>query len=161
MIKPESVEAIQMSTPEEVLDTRSPKEIEEELIRKHEESALKAASKISPADQASIFFQNFYPMFKSRLGFLSNKDARRVIDAIVQWPLEEENPKFNSDIAEEVFVLGTRLLDAKMIMRNTVELEQMQNVLDKKQETGDNPKTSEGVEITSEFIKENEQNDTN
>lgn len=156
MLKPEVVESVQMSTPEEVLDTRSPEEIERELVRKHEEAALEAASKLSPADQASIFFQNFYPMFKSRLSALSNKDARRVIDAIVQWPLEEENPKFNSNTAEEVFVLGTRLLDAKMIMRNVVELEQMQKALDKQNETGDNTQVPEGAEISSEFIKENE-----
>lgn len=160
MLKPESVEPVEMSTPEEVLDTRSPEEIEQEMVRNHEKAALEAANKLTPADQASIFFQNFYPMFKQRLTVLSNKDARRLIDAIVQWPLEDENPKFNSDTAREVFTLGIRLLEAKTIMRNTVELENMQKILDSQQNLGDNTPVAE-VSVTEEFIKENEVNEAN
>lgn len=156
MLKPESVEAIQMSTPEEVLDTRTPEQIEQDLIKKHEQQALDAVNKMAPADIAASFFQQFYPLFKMRLAALSNKDARRVIDALVQWPLEDSNPKFNSDTAKEVFGLGIRLIDAKTIMRDTVEMEQIEQRkkdLDNNQEMGDNTHVAEQPQITSEFTK--------
>lgn len=155
MLKPETVQAVEMSTPEEVLDTRSPEEIERDLVQQHEQQALDAVNRMAPADVAASFFSQFYPLFKMRLSSLSNKDARRVIDALVQWPLEDSNPKFNSDTAAEVFGLGIRLIDAKTIMRDTVEMEQIEQRkkdLDNNQNLGDNTQV-ETPQITNEFTQ--------
>ena len=148
----EPQQVVEMSSVEEVLDTRTPEEIEQELIKKHEEQALNSVNRMSPADISAVFFQNYYPMFKQALSTLSNKEARRVIDALVQWPLEDANPLFKTKEAQTVFALGIRLIDAKTIMRDTVELEQMQQAqekeLDKTQESGDN------ISVTdSQFVK--------
>lgn len=103
-----------------------PDEIERELLKKANEQIGNA----KPEDIASQFFQMYFPRYQSLLGGLSNKDARRVAEHVVQWPLHDENPKFNDDAAEEAFKIGVRLLDAKMIMRNIVEIERAQAQID-------------------------------
>lgn len=122
------------------LETRTQEEIVNDMVKAEEEAAMKRAEQLSPADMSSQFFMQFWPMYRQRVATLSNKDARRVLEAIVQWPLEDETPKFNSQAAKEAFSLGTRLIDAKTIMRDTVELEMMQKNLEKKEqfEKGEN-----------------------
>lgn len=104
-------------------------EIEKHLI----EQARKEFENAKPEDVATRFFEMYYPLFKGYLSGLSNKDARRLADHLVQYPLKDQNPKFNDDKAREAFQIGQRLLEAKRIMANVVHLENMQEQLDAKQ----------------------------
>jgi hypothetical protein len=104
-------------------------EIEAHLISE----AKKEFENSKPEDIATRFFEMYFPLYKGYLMGLSNKDARRVCEHLVQYPLKDQDPKFNDKNAREAFQIGTRLLEAKRIMANVVHLEHMQEVLAEKQ----------------------------
>lgn len=118
-----SIKIENASTVEEVLDTRRPEEIEQELLKKEEQSAIDAIAKRPPEEIAAHFFSIVYPIFKSKLQGLMAKDAKLVIEALVGFPVELTNPTFRNEVSEQVFSLGSRLLDAKFIMQQAFELD--------------------------------------
>lgn len=136
----EIVQIDNASTLEEVLDTRSPVEIEAELMRKAEQAAIDAISSQAPETVAGQFFQMVYPMYKERVNGLMAKDAKEVLDALIAWPLEIVEPKFRSKSVESVFSLGTRLLDARFIILQAAQMDE-KIALDKKSETSDTNNT--------------------
>lgn len=79
----------------------------------------------NPEDIAAEFFQQNYRKYKGLLSVLSKKDLMRVNDALIAYPLEMEKLKFNDKRAHLAFALGFRLLEAKQIMMNFVQLEQL------------------------------------
>lgn len=107
---------------EEVFPLVDPDKVEADLRQQFQEMQ----ENMPPADVAAHFFKMYYPPFKGLLGGLSNKDARRVAEHIVQWPLEVQHPKFNDEKALQAFQLGVRLLDCKFIMKSVVEMERLQ-----------------------------------
>jgi DNA-binding HxlR family transcriptional regulator len=108
-----------------VLETRTQEQIVEDMRKAEEESAIRKAEQMSPADMSAQFWMQFWPMYQANIATLSNKDCKRVLEAIVQWPLENEKPTFNSKQARDAFAIGLRLIDSKTIMRDTVELEML------------------------------------
>lgn len=131
----ENVRIENASSVEEVLDTRTPKEIEEELLRKAEQEALEAISRQPPEVIATQFFKMVYPMYKERISGLMAKDAKEVLDALVSWPLENDDVRFRSKSVEAVFSLGTRLLDAKFIILQAAQIDE-KIAVDKMNNTG-------------------------
>lgn len=111
---------------DQVLDTRSPSEIEAELVKQSEQASIDAAANMSPADRASMFFQAIYPQFEHKLHGLSKKELVRVCAAIVHYPLEDLMPK--TDGGDHIFQMGTRLVDAKLIMRETIAMEHLEDL---------------------------------
>lgn len=105
---------------------------QEELIKEAQDVA-EANAKRSPEEIAAGFFMQYYPSYKALMGRLNRKDAVRLADALVAWPLEIENPKFANSDGHTAFRLGLQLLDCKMVMRNVVEMENMQNAIDETQ----------------------------
>lgn len=106
----------------------------EELVKQGQEVA-EANAKRSPEEIAASFFVQYYPSYKTLMGRLNRKDAVRLADSLVAWPLEVETPKFANKDAHTAFRLGLQLIDCKMVMRNVVEMEYMQSLLD--EQSGD------------------------
>ncbi len=104
----------------------------DELIKEAQDVA-ETNAKRSPEEIAAGFFMQYYPSYKTLLGKLNRKDAMRLADALVAWPLEVESPKFANKDAHIAFRLGLQLMDCKMVMRNVVEMENMQNLIDEQQ----------------------------
>ena len=100
-----------------------PVQVEKELTDQY----IEMQKNMQPADVAAHFFQMFYPKYKQLLSGLSNKDARRVAEHVVQWPLHDSDPKFNDENAKQAFQVGVRLLDCKFIMKSVVEMERLAN----------------------------------
>lgn len=122
--------------PEDVLDTRSPQEIEEELMAKVEQDAIDAIS-AQPIDVvAASFFKMVSPMYKERVNGLMAKDAKDVLNALILYPLELDKPIFRSKSVEAVFSLGSQLLDAKFVIIQANQIDD-KIALDKKIETDD------------------------
>lgn len=103
----------------------------EELAQQGQEVA-EANAKRSPEEIAASFFMQYYPSYKLLMGRLNRKDAVRLADALVAWPLEVETPKFANKDGHTAFRLGLQLIDCKMVMRNVIEMEYMQNLIDEK-----------------------------
>ena len=126
--------------PEDVLDTRSPQEIEAELMAKAEQEAIDAISS-QPVDVvAASFFSMVYPMYRDRVNGLNAKDAKRVLEALIAYPLENDKPEFRNKSVEAVFGLGTQLLDAKFIILQAAQVDE-KIALDKKIEEGNTNNT--------------------
>jgi hypothetical protein len=107
-----------------VPETISPEAAEAAAFEKANQEALDRYNNTNPADLAAQFFQMLYPEFRRRVSGLSNKDARRLALALVQYPLEDNDPHFHSSDAKQAFSLGLQLIDAKLIMRETVHMEE-------------------------------------
>lgn len=108
---------------EDVLDTRTPEQIERELVEKEEREVLEQLASRPPEEIAAQFFHMIYPLFKERVNGLMAKDAKKVIDALIAFPIEMDEPDFRNESSLNVFNLGTRLLEAKFIMQQSVEMD--------------------------------------
>lgn len=157
---------------DEVYDPRTPEEIAKEIVDREEAAAIERAKNQKPEDTASWFFQMIWPRYLERVARLSNKEAKRVLEALVQWPLIDERPTFSSTEGKEAFSLGSRLIDAKTIMRDVVELEKLAEIaakgeaerLAKENNEGTIPGTNftvgQSFELTKEGIVETTENGT-
>lgn len=116
------------------------------------ETAAIANANQSPEDIAANFFKAYYPTYKLLVGKLNKKDAVRLADALVAWPLEIDNPKFFNDEAKRAFWIANQLIDCKLIMRSAVEIEQMQNSVD------ESVTAEEPVVLNNDAVNEGENN---
>lgn len=80
---------------------------------------------LSPEEIAATFFANYYPTYKFLISKLNKKDAIRLSDALVGFPLEMKEPKFFNEDAKRAFWIANQLLDCKLIMRSAVEIDLM------------------------------------
>jgi len=92
----------------------------EEARLREEFSAMQA--NMPQEDVAAYFFKMYYPVYVNLLQGLSNKDARRVAQHVIQFPLEDNNPHFHSKEAKEAFAVAIRLRDSYFIMKATQEM---------------------------------------
>lgn len=103
----------------------------------------------NPEDIAATFFKGYYPMYKQLLRKLNKKDALRLADSLVAWPLEMDEPNFFSKEAKQAFWIANQLIDCKLVMRSSVEMElitkanENQNV-DAETSTNNNDAVNEG-----------------
>lgn len=104
-----------------------------EELNKEAQEVAESNAKRNPEEIAAGFFMQYYPSYKVLLGKLNRKDAVRLADALVAWPLEIEKPKFVNSDGHTAFRLALQLLDCKMVMRNVVEMENIQNAIDETQ----------------------------
>lgn len=124
------------STPEEVLDTRSPEEIEAAFLKQAEEDARRAAENRDPADTAAMMFHLFYPQFKGMLAGLSNKELRRLVAGLIGrgHVSEPDVPTFNDERTGNAYRMGTELLSAKFMMITKLEMEALEEAHKQAQE---------------------------
>lgn len=118
---------------------------QEELLQEVQDVAQMNANR-SPEEIAANFFAEYYPPYKILIEKLNRKDALRLADALVAWPLEVQNPKFASSDGYNAFRLALSLIDCKMIMRSAVEMENMQNALDNQSEDMVQSSEENGIE---------------
>lgn len=103
------IEAIQNPTATE----EQVKETTEKLIRQTQEN-------LKPDEAASMIFKYYWPQYRALVSKLSNKDARRLNEAVVGFPLEVTDRNFYSTEAKEAFKLAKTLMDAKFILQQKV-----------------------------------------
>lgn len=141
------------SKPEDVIDTRTPEEIEADILRQEEQAALDSTNKLAPEDLAAMYFNMVYPTFKDKVHGLYAKDLKALISALVQYPLIEDAPQFKQKATAEAFKMGVELFNAKFIMRTKAEFDFIQKNLDTESKLGDNEVTPEAekVEVTTVF----------
>lgn len=82
--------------------------------------ADKLQQQIKPEQAAEMVFRYYWPQYQRLVATLSNKDARRLNEAVVGYPLEVTNKNFFSKEAKEAFALAKTLMDAKFIIQQKV-----------------------------------------
>lgn len=112
----------QIATEQEV------KETTEKLIQQSQEN-------IKPDEAASMVFKYYWPQYKQLVSSLSNKDARRLNEAVVGFPLEVTDRNFYSTEAKEAFKLAKTLMDAKFILQQKVISEAINKIENNEGET--------------------------
>lgn len=88
----------------------SPEEVEKLALETHGDFAG------DPMAQASTLYGLYAPKFMNGLYKLSSNQLRRLIRALIEAPFWTEIPKFRNKDEEEMFMVGDRLLQAKMVM---------------------------------------------
>lgn len=94
----------------------------DEAIKAVEDVANNNAN-LAPEEIAATFFKNYYPTYKLLISKLNRKDAIRLADALIGWPLEMNEPKFFNDEGKRAFWIANQLLDCKLVMRSAVEID--------------------------------------
>lgn len=103
------IEATQTNTATE----EQVKETTEQLIKQTQDN-------LKPDEAASMVFKYYWPQYRTLVSKLSNKDARRLNEAVVGFPLEVTDKNFYSTDAKEAFKLAKTLMDAKFILQQKV-----------------------------------------
>lgn len=94
--------------------TKSVQELEQELLQE-EANHFKDKVVDNPEDLYAQFFYLFGARYTQLIDKLSVRQAKRVLKALVQYPLTEEM-YHGKPLEKEVILLGDRLLQAKMAM---------------------------------------------
>lgn len=87
-------------------------------------------NKPAPEDLATHDFQTLLPRFYDKVEELSNRQLKRVVTALIEYPLERTDFRFSYVKEAEAFDLGMRIMDAKFIIMKTV----MELTLDQQKE---------------------------
>lgn len=93
---------------------------EQQVKETTEKLIADAQQNIKPEEAAGMVFKYYWPQYKLLVSKLSNKDARRLNEAVVGFPLEVTDKNFFSTDAKEAFKLAKTLLDAKFILQQKV-----------------------------------------
>lgn len=80
----------------------------------------------TPEDVSAQFFFLYHPKFSARLNKLSSRQLRRIINALVKFPLEKDDYDPKNEDEREAFMLGDRLLTSKYVMQIYVISQAMQ-----------------------------------
>lgn len=113
--------------------------------------ADKLQQQIKPEQAAEMVFKYYWPQYKSLVSSLSNKDARRLNEALVGYPLEVTNKNFFSKEAKEAFALAKTLMDAKFVIAQAVLGDAIREL-----ETKTNEETTVVSSETNETVNEGE-----
>jgi hypothetical protein len=97
--------------------------------------AERLQKEIKPEQAAEMVFRYYWPQYQRLVSSLSNKDARRLNEAVVGYPLEVTNKNFFSKEAKEAFALAKTLMDAKFILQQRVIQDAIGELENKNEET--------------------------
>lgn len=92
-------------------------QLEQEMIKQAQ------GSQTPPEEVASAMFNLYLPRFQMMVDKLSNKSLKRVLRALIEYPLVEEDTKFSSDLEKETFLVAENLILAKIMMINHTLME--------------------------------------
>jgi hypothetical protein len=103
--------------------------LEQEMIKQEQ------LNQTPPEEVAAAMFNLYLPRFQAIVSKLSNKSLRRVLKALIEYPLVEEDFKFSGELEKEAFLVAENLILAKVMMINHTLLQHEQDL--HTQETSD------------------------
>lgn len=98
---------------EEITETQplyDPREVERQMI----EDAQNRAQ--DPAETAAMVYTMYRAQYLARVDKLSGRAKSRVLNMLVQYPLNGENIKFTSDLEKEVYFLADSMIQSKFVL---------------------------------------------
>jgi len=87
-------------------------QLEQEMIKQEQ------LNQTPPEEVAASMFNLYLPRFQLMVDKLSNKSLRRVLKALIEYPLVEEDFKFSNELEKETFLVAENLILAKVMMIN-------------------------------------------
>lgn len=87
-----------------------PKQVEKEMLELAQNRA------VDPAESAAMVYHMYKPEFLKRIPLLSSKALRRVLQLIVEHPLNDKKLAGTTQVEKEVLMLGDSMLQAKFVL---------------------------------------------
>ena len=81
--------------------------------------AIPANAAENPADAALFLYNMFLPQFKAKAKKLSSRARARVLNALIEYPLNPKAYVHNTHEEKELMAIGHSLLEAKFILTLT------------------------------------------
>lgn len=86
------------------------RQIEQEMLHAAQNRA------VDPAESAAMVFHMYKPELLKRLPKLSQKAMRRVLQLLIEYPLNDKKLAGTSQLEKEVFLLADSMLQSKFVM---------------------------------------------
>lgn len=102
-----------METAEVVVNQQ---ETENQVQDNQQDAQNSAPPEQNPFDAAAMLFGLYAPLLEGKLKELSTGELRRLVNGLVQYPLNEKEFINDSKNLREAFSMGHRLLEAKWVM---------------------------------------------
>jgi len=128
-------------------DNRTAQEIETDLLAKKFEEQ---ASNVPPEETAAKLWTLYWPLYRSAVNNMSNKQMRRVMKALIEVPLNSKEYKLMSKEEKQVFAIGTNLLEAKWQMMLHTLSKHHQKILDDEAAKAVAPQETPVLEVKQE-----------
>lgn len=107
----------------EVKKEFDPKEVEREML----EAAQNRA--VDPAESAAMVYTMYRPEVMKRLPKLSQKAMRRVLQRLIEHPLNETELKASTNLEQEFFMLADSMLQSKFILMQQTYMESAEQLV--------------------------------
>jgi hypothetical protein len=109
--------------------------IADELAKAQEvvASATPTVEGPSMADYAAREYQALMPKFRKEVGFISGKQAKEVLIAMMEYPLEKTHFTWSAIEASKVFDIGAEIMDCRFVLMKALivlTVEQKRAILD-------------------------------
>lgn len=103
------------------MDGVNPNKVSEELVETNkevEELLLEQANQRTqdPVETAAMMYGMYLPHFKRGLKQLSSRARSRVMNALVEYPLNEKKYSHRDGLEKELMAIGHAVLEAKFLM---------------------------------------------
>lgn len=95
---------------EEQVEKFDSKQVEQEMLKAAENRA------VDPAESAAMVYSMYRPEFLKRIPKLSSKAMRRVLQLMIEMPLNEKQLSGTTQVEREVLMLGDAMLQSKFVM---------------------------------------------
>jgi hypothetical protein len=101
-----------------ILDSSVPEELPKFDAKKVEDEMLEIAKNRAqdPSETAAMVYHMYRPEFLKRLPKLSARARVRVLEMLVQYPLNAEKVKFHSELEKEVYFFADSMIQAKFVL---------------------------------------------
>lgn len=99
----------------------------EETINKEVTAEQEGVGRTTPSipepsieDMAAHDYRMLIPEFYRHVDFFSKKKLLNILKALVEYPLEQDQPKLSYDDEKKAFYLGMQIFDCKFILMKAV-----------------------------------------
>lgn len=106
--------------PETMTPMDSNSEQPEEILSKNMEKPAEGEAKPSIEDMAAHDYKILLKQFKNKLHVMSRRQQQRVIEALIEFPFENQKPHFSYPEERDLFYIGTSIADCQFVMKRCV-----------------------------------------
>lgn len=109
------------------------------------EAEAKKAEQVDPEEIASMMLTLYTPRFCALVDKLSNRQLRRLVKSLIEYPIGKQY-NHNDSTEAEAFAIGNRLADAKYVLMVNTYNENREHIMEAAEKAAANVETTFGVD---------------
>lgn len=114
------------------------KEVSSEVVESLPSLSEENRKQAAPEDVATYDFQQLLPKYKHAIKYLGKNSAQRVLSALIEYPLETQNPPLIGADEKTAFYYGVQLLDVRHVIWNALlKMQNEKSAVAEKEETNE------------------------